>query len=82
MIEALKERYIDFINEIDPFWEAYEAPEDVTEISPEEMLYNLEEIRENNFPNPYQDEETILLVLHLDALINQFKAAGIRRIDA
>lgn len=76
MNEALKQLYIDFINEYDPYYDE-PAPESL-----EEMLYNLQEIRENDFQDPWIDENTVYLVEFLDNIIGQFKAAGISKIDA
>lgn len=60
--------YIDFINNIDPYWEAYQEPEEVLEIELPEMLYNLEEILKNNELDK-KDKE------NCKQLIGQFKKA-------
>ena len=71
-MDELVRRYIDFINWLDPYWEVYEDPENVIEIELPDMLYNLEEIRENN---GLEGEE----LTKIDELIAAFKAAGIER---
>lgn len=78
-MDELTKAYIDFINEYNPYWEAYEDLENVIEIELPEMLYNLEQIDEeltesqtSNF-----DEDLYYLQKHLKAIIQQFKAKGV-----
>ena len=67
MDDFLKQRYIDFIAEYDPYNQE-ETPETL-----EAMLYNLLEIRDDFSDDPEFD--TLKEVL--EATIEQFKAAGI-----
>lgn len=80
-MDELIKAYIDFINELDPYWESYEDPENVIEIELPEMLYNLEEIYENlsETLSGEFDEDLYYQVEHLKALIARFKAAGVER---
>lgn len=71
-MDELIKKYIDFINWIDPFWEAYAEPEEVIEIEVPEMLYNLEEIKANS---DLEGED----LDRINELIEAFKAAGVRR---
>ena len=71
----LKDRYNEFINDYDPY---YQEEEDYTL---EEMLYNLQEIHDNNFDDPYADEDTTLLYMALEELIAQFKGVGVGRFE-
>ena len=66
MNDFLKQRYFDFVDELDPF---RDTDEDPTELN--EMLYNLLAIKED-----WTEMEPDLLEV-LDATIGQFKAAGI-----
>lgn len=65
MSDFLRQRYIDFVNELDPFRDEG----DPTELS--DMLYNLLCIKED-----WTEMEPELKEV-LDATIEQFKAAGI-----
>lgn len=65
-MEGLKNRYFDFVNELDPYRDTGEDPETL-----EEMLYNLICIKED-----WTEMEPDLLEV-LNATIEQFKAAGI-----
>ena len=67
MNDFLRQRYIDFIADYDPYNQE-ETPETL-----EGMLYNLIEIREDFTDDPEFD--TLKEVL--EATIEQFKAAGI-----
>ena len=69
MEDFLKQRYFDFVDELDPF---RDTDEDPTELN--EMLYNLLAIKED-----WTEMEPDLLEV-LDATIGQFKAAGIEPI--
>ena len=66
MEDFLRQRYFDFVDELDPFRDTEEDPDTL-----EGMLYNLQEIKED-----WEDMEPDLLEV-LDATIGQFKAAGI-----
>ena len=66
MSEFLRQRYFDFVNELDPYRDESEDPETL-----EEMLYNLLAIKED-----WNEIEPELAEV-LDATISQFKAAGI-----
>ena len=66
MEDFLRQRYFDFVDELDPFRDTEEDPEDLSE-----MLYNLLAIKED-----WTEMEPDLLEV-LDATIGQFKAAGI-----
>ena len=66
MNDFLKQRYFDFVNELDPYRDTEEDPETL-----EGMLYNLLAIKED-----WTELEPDLLEV-LDATIQQFKAAGI-----
>ena len=72
--EELRQAYTEVINEYDPYSDPSEAE------TPEEMLYNLREIRED-IKNS-DEEEMVYLYWHIDAVIEQFKAAGVGRVDA
>ena len=65
-MEELKNRYIAFIDELDPYRDPDEDPETF-----EDMLYNLLAIKED-----WTELEPELLEV-LNATIQQFKAAGI-----
>jgi len=65
-MEELKNRYIAFIDELDPYRDTGEDPETL-----EEMLYNLICIKED-----WTEMEPDLQEV-LNATIEQFKAAGI-----
>ena len=69
MNDFLKQRYFDFVDELDPF---RDTDEDPTELN--EMLYNLLAIKED-----WTEMEPDFLEV-LDATIGQFKAAGIEPI--
>ena len=75
----IKKLYIEFINECNPYWECYEEPEEVTELEPSGMLYNLlcidEELTDSLSRN--FDEDIQLLHDHLKATIEKFRAEGI-----
>ena len=66
MNDFLKQRYFDFVNELDPYRDTEEDPETL-----EGMLYNLLAIKED-----WTELEPELLEV-LNATIQQFKAAGI-----
>lgn len=66
MSEFLKQRYFDFVNELDPYRDTDEDPETL-----EGMLYNLLAIKED-----WTELEPELLEV-LNATIEQFKAEGI-----
>ena len=66
MEDFLRQRYFDFVDELDPYRDTEEDPDTL-----EGMLYNLQEIKED-----WEDMEPDLLEV-LDATIGQFKAAGI-----
>ena len=66
MNEFLKQRYFDFVDELDPFRDKEEDPDTL-----EEMLYNLLAIKED-----WTEMEPDLVEV-LDATIEQFKAAGV-----
>lgn len=72
--EELKQAYTEVINEYDPYSDPSEAE------TPEEMLYNLREIRED-IKNS-DEEEMVYLFWHIESVIGQFKAAGVGRFDA
>ncbi len=65
-MDELKNRYFDFVNELDPYRDTDEDPETL-----ENMLYNLLAIKED-----WTELEPELAEV-LDATIAQFKAAGI-----
>lgn len=69
MSDFLRQRYIDFIDELDPFRDTGEDPEDLSE-----MLYNLLAIKED-----WTEMDPDLLET-LNTTIGQFKAAGIKAI--
>ena len=68
LMNQLKKMYIDFINALDPYWDAYEESKNVTGIEPPEMLYNLIEIKKD-----WDLSDDIELSKRLDALIYLFK---------
>ena len=70
----LKKIYVDFITWYAPY-DCFEHPEIVETEDLGEMLYNLEAIRNYNFPDP--DEEDQKTLNKIDYIIGQFKAAGI-----
>lgn len=69
-MEAIIERYYQIISELDPTL----SPQEIIESSPEDMLYNLLNIKEDadiwNEDDPGLYEELL-------ATIEQFKAAGV-----
>ena len=73
MNELIKD-YIDFINELDPYWECYEDLKDVIEIEASDMLYNLLAIKEESEPWRNDDPELYETLL---GLIQRFKAKGV-----
>ena len=72
-MKDLKKLYIDFINHLDPYWESYEDPDDVINISFSAMLYNLEEIKKD-WQLEGEDLDKI------NEVIAAFKAAGVEPI--
>lgn len=69
-MEELKNRYFDFVDELDP----YRDTEDDQDLTLEGMLYNLLAIKENS--EAWADDDLELYEV-LEATIEQFKAAGI-----
>lgn len=69
-MEELKNRYFDFVDELDP----YRNTEDDQDLTLEGMLYNLLAIKEDS--EAWADDDPELYEV-LDATIEQFKAAGI-----
>lgn len=80
-MDELVKAYIDFMNWYDPYWEAYEEPENVIEVELPEMLYNLQEIRKEieELNEPCNDWSQTLN--RLNHVIGQFTTAGIRSIE-
>ena len=78
-MDELTKAYIDFINEYNPYWEAYEDPENVIEIELPEMLYNLEQINKEltESLSAEFDKDLFTLQERLKAVIKQFKAKGV-----
>ena len=78
-MDELTKAYIDFINEYNPYWEAYEDPENVIEIELPEMLYNLEQINKELTAalSAEFDKDLFTLQERLKAVIKQFKAKGV-----
>ena len=66
MEDFLRQRYFDFVDELDPFRDTTEDPTDLSG-----MLYNLIEIKEE-WEEIEPDLEEVL-----DATIEQFKAYGV-----
>ena len=66
MEKFLKQRYFDFVDELDPYRDTEEDPETL-----EDMLYNLLEIKED-----WEDLEPDLMEV-LEATIEQFKDYGV-----
>lgn len=65
-MEFLKQRYFDFVDELDPFRDPEEDPDNLSD-----MLYNLLEIKKD-----WAELEPDLMGI-LDATIQQFKAQGV-----
>lgn len=80
-MDELLKAYIDFINYYDPFWEAYEDPEEVYELEASEMLYNLLEIRKDieELNEPCNDWSCTLSKLNY--VIGLFEAKGVTTND-
>lgn len=78
-MDELIKAYLDFINELDPYWECYEDPENVIEIELPEMLYNLEQINKEltESLSAEFDKDLFTLQERLKAVIKQFKAKGV-----
>ena len=68
----IKIRYFDLLSDYDPFLEVSEHEN----FTPSQMLYNLIEIRKNNFD--YIDKDTFELLKRFDALIEYMKSQGIK----
>lgn len=75
---ALKAEYQDFLTSYDPYT-CFEFPEVLDIDDPAEMLYNLVEIRKNNFQDVTEDdtEETRQTLKDLDKLIERFNEVGV-----
>lgn len=69
MNDFLRQRYLDFVDDLDPYRDTSEDPSTL-----EEMLYNLLAIKENS--EAWSEDELGLYEV-LEATIEQFKAAGI-----
>lgn len=69
MNDFLKQRYLEFVDELDPFRDTEEDPGSL-----EDMLYNLLAIKEDS--EVWAEDEPELYEL-LETTIDQFKAAGI-----
>lgn len=77
-MDELVKAYIDFINYYDPFWEAYEDPEEVYELEASEMLYNLLEMEKDFLTNAYMADDTAAdLLAKVRDVIGLFKAKGV-----
>lgn len=77
-MDELLKAYIDFINYYDPFWEAYEDPEEVYELEASEMLYNLLEMEKDFLTNAYMVDDTAAdLLAKVRDVIGLFKAKGV-----
>ena len=72
-LKELKRMYIEFINALDPCWDAYEDVENVTELEPEEMLYNLIEIKKD-----WDLTNDIELSKRLNTLIKLFEQNNVK----
>lgn len=73
-MKTLADKYLDFVNEYDPYYQESEPVENLSE-----MLYNMEQINEeltDSLSRNY-DEDIYYLAEHLKALIEQFKAEGV-----
>lgn len=70
---ALKAEYQDFLTSYDPYT-CFEFPEVLDIDDPAEMLYNLVEIKKNNFPYADDNDETLKA---LDNVIGHFNEVGI-----
>ena len=71
-MEALKAAYIDFIN----YWDPYN--QDETPATPEEMLYNLVEIRNDLEECNQPENDCSQSIWRVNDAIKKFKAAGIK----
>lgn len=77
-MDELVKAYIDFINYYDPFWEAYEDPEEVYELEASEMLYNLLEMEKDFLTNAYMADDTAAdLLTKVRDVIGLFKTKGV-----
>lgn len=77
-MDELLKAYIDFINYYDPFWEAYEDPEEVYELELPAMLYNLQEMEKDFLTNAYMADDTAAdLLAKVRDVIGLFKAKGV-----
>lgn len=77
-MDELVRAYIDFINYYDPFWEAYEDPEEVYELEASEMLYNLLEMEKDFLTNAYMADDTAAdLLTKVRDVIGLFKTKGV-----
>jgi len=76
-MKTLADKYYDFVNEYDPYYQESEPVENLSE-----MLYNLEQINEELTESLTRDfdEDLFYLAEHLKALIGQFKAEGVETI--
>lgn len=72
-MEALKAAYIDFIN----YWDPYN--QDEIPASPEEMLYNLVEIKKDLEADNQPENDWTRSIMRLNDTIKVFETAGIRR---
>lgn len=77
--EELKNSYIKFLDNYDPYWEIYEGREEIENEPLESMLYNMEEIKKDiDTPENMEDPEMMNLLIFLNDALLKFRDAGIK----